>query len=93
MVKREIETSGARIAKQIRILVALVRDALHQYFFFLQVNSIARSRQYDVAARRVVLPRDSEVQKALILAISLGEDRRPARVVPQRIRIVLRPIR
>ena len=79
---REIETPGAGIAKQIRVLVALVRDAVYQHLFLINMKPVARTRQNDVAARCVVIPRDGEVQKTFILGIRFGQDRGPARVGP-----------
>ena len=81
-IKREIETPGAGIAKQIRVLVALVRDAVYQHLFLINMKPVARTRQNDVAARCVVIPRDGEVQKTFILGIRFGQDRGPARVGP-----------
>src|SRR5438876_11272676 len=63
---REIETPAAGIAKQIRVLVALVRDAAYQHLFLINMKPVARTRQNDVAARCVVIPRDGEVQKTCI---------------------------
>src|SRR5438046_446198 len=81
-IKREIETPGAGIAKQIRVLVALVRVAVYQHLLLINMKPVARTRQDDVAARCVVIPRDGEVQKTFILGIRFGQDRGPARVGP-----------
>src|SRR5258708_3104079 len=39
-IKCEIEAPGARIAKQIRLLVALLTHPTHQHSFFLHLNSL-----------------------------------------------------
>src|ERR1700737_4982394 len=91
-IERQIEALGTRVAKQIGVLVTLIRNAGDKYFFFFEMNAIGGSSQDDVAARCIVVACNGEVQDFRMFRVGFGKDRGPARVGPQRVLSILDPI-
>jgi len=88
----QVEAARLGITKEIWILVPLVRNRLQQHLLLGEPNAVCRSRQHDVAARRVIVPCDGEIQDLGVLGVDLVEDGGPACISPQRIFFVLGPL-